>query len=121
MVSLFNYTYTTWKVTTLDHRVQLLPRCGSRVANFLAWFAWFEVAKVTCMISLTVLALIGWLEMFSNDVLFPFLPAVNEFAVPMIILYLTFPINNFLHQKFVQEDDPYTQAHGTNCAVFPRR
>ena len=79
------------------------------------------VFQFTTLISLTVLCLIGWIEMFSNSILLPNLPPVNEFIVPIVILYVSFPINEIMHRKNVQEDDPYSRAHGTLSAVFPAR
>ena len=68
-----------------------------------------------------MLCLIGWIEMFSNSSLLPNLPPVNEFIVPIVILYSSFPINDIMHRVNVQEDDPYSRAHGTLSAVFPAR
>ena len=77
--------------------------------------------QFTTLLSLTVLCLIGWIEMFSNRILLPNLPPINEFVVPIVILYVSFPINEIMHRMNVQEDDPYSRAHGTLSAVFPAR
>jgi hypothetical protein len=77
---------------------------------------------VTTIISIIVLTLIGWLEMFSNaSLLQGVLPPLNEFIVPLLILYSAFLANSYLHKKHVQEDDPYSSAHATLSAVFPAR
>jgi hypothetical protein len=120
-VSWLNYSYTSWKLMTLDHRVQGLPRKGSRIVNFISFYAWFSVSKVTVIISLLLLSIIGWLEMFGNPSILPYASPINEFIVPVIILYLSFGVNQYLHKKYVQEDGPYSMAHGALSAVFPAR
>merc|ERR1719188_106915 len=120
VLSYINFAYTTWKLGTLDHRVQQLPRQGDTVLGTFLWFSWFNTQWFTTLISLTVLCLIGWVEMFSNDILLD-IPSINYFITPIVILYCSFPINQWLHAKNVQEDDPYSRAHGTLSAVFPAR
>ena len=111
---------------------------------FQAWFLWFDTAKITTIISLLLLSMISWVEMFSTELTEMGRALVNgnivssgnhdhmldiadksfkfSFQVPIILLLMSFPINAYLHNKYVQdEDNTYALAHGVLSAVFPAR
>ena len=63
--------------------------------------------------------MIAWIEMFSTSGLTYI--EVDANVLPIAILLLAFPINVFLHRKFVKDEDAFEIAHGFLSAVFPAK
>ena len=60
VLSYINFAYTTWKLKTLDHRVQQLPMQGDSVFGTVLWFSWFNCQWVRFYKSLSDILPIRW-------------------------------------------------------------
>ena len=50
VLSYINFAYSSWKLKTLDHRVQQLPMQGGSVFSTMLWFSWFNCQWVSYML-----------------------------------------------------------------------
>ena len=114
--------YTNWKLTLLDHRVKSLALQGKKWKVLLSYMTWFGTTHMSSIVSLVLLAVVSWVEMFSVEHMGVTAESgINAAFTPIIILVLAFPFNVWAHNAFVRDENPYKFGHSFVSAVFPAR
>lgn len=119
LVSIFNMSYTSWKLGCFERHQKNLELQSSKLTSNLSFLAWFFTIKIGHILSLVLLAMVIWIEMFSEAN--PVYLEVNVKFLPVCILLLAFPLNLVIFKKFVKDEDAFAVAHGLLSAVFPSK
>ena len=105
----------------LDHRVKNLPVGKPNAKHFLSFFSWFWVTKMAHIISLVMLAMILWVEIFSAKLQSQGQSDFNWTFLPVAFLLLKIPLNVVLRVKLLGINGIFDMANGFLSVVFPIR
>ena len=112
VLSYINFAYTSWKLKTLDHRVQQLPMQTDSVFSTALWFSWFNCQWVSLLIKHFIsLLIIHWfcqLCSFLEGCIFAKMVILNQDMLGVLLtgmiltmlFSMTFTVSSSDHRPF---------------------
>ena len=129
LISLINFIRTSWSLQAKDHlakeelegpKTELKKfKLGWQMLTHILWTFWTLVLYGG---SIILLSLLGYIEMFSNELLDATDDAkINIHILPFVILCSSVPVNLILYKIFINNKDSFSFAHAILSSVSPLR
>ena len=125
---MINFIKTSWNLQAKDHLAKEELELGSKtelkkfkffwpILTHILWTFWTLVLYGG---SIILLSLLGYIEMFSNELLEEE-TMINIHILPFVIICSSVPVNLILYKVFINNKDSFSFTHAILSSVSPLR